>query len=222
MSGRPGAALHLADHRDGNGNGAHPRLIGEPGGLEREEEFESLVRRMLELLGENPERDGLRDTPSRVRKSLQWLTSGYALSARDAIGSAMFEESHDSMVLVRDIEMHSLCEHHMLPFFGRVHLAYIPAGRIVGLSKLARVVEVYARRLQVQERLTEQIASALVTVLEPEGVGVIIEARHHCMMMRGVEKQSSVTVTSALRGSIAEDSRTRAEFLRLAMPAARG
>ena len=179
-------------------------------------EFEGLVRRQLEMLGEDPERDGLLKTPSRVAKSMAWLTRGYDLDARQVIGDALFEENHENMVMVRDIEMYSMCEHHMLPFFGKVHVAYIPNGKIVGLSKLPRVVEVFARRLQVQERLGEQIANAIDDVLQPKGVGVVIEAVHLCMMMRGVEKQSSRTITSSLRGQFRDDSKTRSEFLRLA------
>ena len=178
--------------------------------------FERLVREMIELLGEDPTRDGLKATPARVAASLQWLTRGYRMSVEDVIGDAVFEETHENMILVRDIEIYSLCEHHMLPFFGRAHVAYLPNGRIVGLSKIPRVVEVFARRLQVQERLTDQIADALCQVLKPLGVGVVIEAYHLCMMMRGVEKQNSRTVTSALRGIFRDDSKTRVEFLRLA------
>jgi GTP cyclohydrolase I len=174
------------------------------------------VRRILTALGEDPERQGLLRTPERVEASLRWLTQGYRLSAADAVGDAVFEETHDSMILVRDIELYSLCEHHMLPFFGRAHVAYLPAGRIVGLSKLARLVDVFARRLQVQERLTDQIADAVMEILEPRGAGVVIEAAHFCMMMRGVQKQNSRTVTSALRGIFRDDSKTRVEFLRLA------
>jgi GTP cyclohydrolase I len=177
--------------------------------------FQELVRHMLVELGENPQRDGLLKTPERVEKSLKWLTRGYELSVEDVIGDAVFEEDHHNMVLVKDIEMYSMCEHHMLPFFGKVHIAYIPDGKIVGLSKLPRVVEVFARRLQVQERLTEQIASAIQEVLRPQGVGVVIEAAHLCMMMRGVEKQNSKTVTSAMKGLFRDDLRTRDEFLRL-------
>ena len=189
---------------------------GADGGPAEHAELEALVRRQLELLGEDPERDGLLKTPSRVAKSLAWLTRGHALDPRAVIGDALFEETHESMVMVRDIELYSMCEHHMLPFFGKAHVAYIPNGRIVGLSKLPRVVEVFARRLQVQERLTEQIASALEDVLQPLGVGVVIEAVHLCMMMRGVEKQNSKTITSALKGSFRDDAKTRDEFLRLA------
>lgn len=182
----------------------------------RFEEYEGIVRRQLALLGEDPTRDGLAKTPQRVAKSMAWLTRGYDLDPRAVIGDALFEEDHENMVMVRDIEMYSMCEHHMLPFFGKVHVAYIPDGKIVGLSKLPRVVEVFARRLQVQERLGEQIADAIEDVLHPKGVGVVIDAVHLCMMMRGVEKQSSRTITSSLRGLFREDSKTRSEFLRLA------
>ena len=177
--------------------------------------YEEMVRLQLAELGEDPQREGLLKTPERVATSMKWLTRGNHLCVEDVIGDALFEEEHDSMVLVKDIEMYSLCEHHMLPFFGKVHVAYIPDGRIVGLSKLPRVVDVFARRLQVQERLTEQIATALMEVLHPEGVGVVIEAAHLCMMMRGVEKQNSKTVTSAMKGVFLEDQRTREEFLHL-------
>lgn len=177
--------------------------------------FQHHVREMLRLLGEDPSRDGLAKTPERVEKSLRWLTRGYEMSAAEVIGDALFEVSHQNMVLVRDIEFYSLCEHHLLPFFGQAHVAYIPGERIVGLSKMARVVEVFARRLQVQERLTDQIADAIEEHLRPRGVGVVIEAAHFCMQMRGVEKQNSKTLTSALRGSFREDAATRDEFLRL-------
>ena len=179
-------------------------------------EFENIVRRELELLGEDPTRQGLLKTPERVAKAMSWLTRGYDMNVADVVGDAVFEEEHESMVMVRDIELYSMCEHHMLPFFGKAHIAYIPNGRIVGLSKLPRIVEVFARRLQVQERLTEQIAQAIEDVLKPEGVGVVIECEHLCMMMRGVEKQNSKTITSALRGSFRDDAMTRDEFLRLA------
>jgi GTP cyclohydrolase I len=176
----------------------------------------ALVRDQLHLLGEDPDREGLIRTPERVARSLRWLTRGYEMTAEDAVGSAVFEEEHQQMVLVRDIGFYSLCEHHMLPFFGLAHVAYIPDGRIVGLSKLPRIVEVFARRLQVQERLTEQVATALEDVLQPAGVGVVIEAEHMCMAMRGVQTQGSRTITSALRGAFRDDSRTRDEFLQLA------
>lgn len=183
---------------------------------ERMREFEGIIRRQLELVGEDPEREGLLKTPSRVAKAMSWLTRGYELDPAQVIGDALFEEDHENMVMVRDIELYSMCEHHMLPFFGRAHVAYIPNGKIVGLSKIPRVVEVYARRLQVQERLGEQVADALEAVLRPKGVGVVIEAVHLCMMMRGVEKQNSRTITSSLRGVFRDDARTRSEFLRLA------
>jgi GTP cyclohydrolase I len=180
------------------------------------DEFEGMIRRQLELIGEDPTRDGLLKTPSRVAKSMAWLTRGYDLDPKTVIGDALFDEAHENMVMVRDIEMYSMCEHHMLPFFGKVHIAYIPNGKIVGLSKLPRVVEVFARRLQVQERLTEEIVNALDDVLQPRGVGVVIEAVHLCMMMRGVEKQNSRTITSSMRGHFRDDAKTRDEFLRLA------
>lgn len=183
---------------------------------ERHPEFESLVHRMLELIGEDPAREGLLKTPQRVANSLTWLTRGYDVDIKEVVGDAVFEEPNSSMVMVRDIELYSLCEHHMLPFFGRAHIAYIPDGHIVGLSKLPRLVDVFARRLQVQERLTEQVAQAIEDVLKPRGVGVVIEAYHLCMMMRGVQKQNSQTVTSAVRGLFRSDPRTREEFLSLA------
>src|SRR3954449_12591660 len=179
-------------------------------------DFEDLVRRELELIGEDPSREGLESTPRRVAKAMAFLTQGYTSSAEEVVGKGIFKEEHDNMIMVRDIELYSLCEHHMLPFFGKAHVAYIPNGRIVGLSKLPRIVEVFARRLQVQERLTEEIAGAIERVLEPTGVGVVIEAYHLCMMMRGVEKQNSKTITSAVRGSFRDDARTRTEFLYLA------
>jgi len=178
--------------------------------------FTDNIREMLGALGEDPRREGLIKTPERVESSLRWLTQGYGQTVEGAVGDAVFEESHQSMIMVRDIELYSLCEHHLLPFFGRAHVAYIPNGKILGLSKVARIVDVFARRLQVQERLTDQIASAIMDVLKPAGVGVVIEAAHFCMMMRGVEKQNSRTVTSALRGIFRDDSKTRDEFLRLA------
>ena len=181
----------------------------------QEQEFEALIREQLRLLGEDPDREGLRRTPTRVARSLAWLTRGYRQDAYSAVGEGVFAESHDHMVMVRDIELYSLCEHHMLPFFGKAHVAYIPDKQIVGLSKTPRIVEVFARRLQVQERLTEQIADAIDEVLKPIGVGVVIEAYHLCMMMRGVEKQNSKTVTSSLRGAFRDDAKTRDEFLRL-------
>lgn len=174
------------------------------------------VREMIVALGEDPHRPGLVKTPERVDAALRWLTQGYTMSVADVVGDAVFEETHESMIMVRDIELYSLCEHHMLPFFGRAHVAYVPNGRIIGLSKLPRLVDVFARRLQIQERLTDQIADALMGVLNPRGVGVVIEAAHLCMMMRGVEKQNSKAVTSAVRGIFRDDSKTREEFLSLA------
>jgi GTP cyclohydrolase I len=174
-----------------------------------------IVTRLLEALGEDPGREGLDRTPERVWNSLSYLTDGYGQEVADVIGDAVFEEQYDEMVVVRDIELYSLCEHHLLPFFGRAHVAYVPDGRIVGLSKLPRVVDLFSRRLQVQERLTTQIADALAEVLQPKGVGVVIEASHLCMMMRGVQKQNSATVTSAMRGIFKTDPRTRSEFLDL-------
>jgi GTP cyclohydrolase I len=180
------------------------------------EPFADRVREILAALGEDPRREGLLKTPERVEASLRFLTQGYSMTVEDVIGEALFEETHQSMIMVRDIELYSLCEHHVLPFFGRAHVAYIPNGKILGLSKVARIVDVFARRLQVQERLTDQIADAIMDVLRPTGVGVVIEAAHFCMMMRGVEKQNSRAVTSALRGIFRDDSKTRDEFLRLA------
>ncbi|MEO8563672.1 MAG: GTP cyclohydrolase I FolE [bacterium] len=180
------------------------------------ERYALLVREQLGIVGEEPGREGLLKTPARVAKTMRFLTRGYEESVEEVVGDAIFTEQHQNMVMVRDIELYSLCEHHLLPFFGRAHVAYIPDGRIVGLSKLPRLVDVFARRLQVQERLTEQIAGAIDDVLAPLGVGVVIEAYHLCMMMRGVEKQNSRTITSALRGVFRDDARTREEFLALA------
>jgi len=179
--------------------------------------FEELVAEMIRRLGDDPDREGLKRTPQRVAESMAFLTQGYGMKSEDVINGALFEECHRNMVLVKDIEVYSLCEHHLLPFFGKVHIAYIPNGKIVGLSKTARLVDVYARRLQVQERLTEQIAQAIWERVEPEGVGVVVEAYHLCMMMRGVQKQNSKTITSAMRGSFLENQMTRDEFLRLCM-----
>ena len=177
--------------------------------------FEDLVAEMILRLGDDPEREGMRKTPKRVAKSLAFLTEGYRKRPQEVVGDALYEQSHQNMVLVKDIEVYSLCEHHLLPFFGKAHIAYIPDGHILGLSKLARLVEVYARRFQVQERLTEQIAQAVWETTRPQGVAVIVEAYHLCMMMRGVQKQNSKTITSAMRGAFLEDQRTRDEFLRL-------
>jgi GTP cyclohydrolase I len=185
-------------------------------GVPHLEPFAEKVRAILEALGENPDREGLLKTPDRVESSLRFLTQGYRMTVEEVVGDAVFEEQHQSMIMVRDIELYSLCEHHLLPFFGRAHVAYVPDGKILGLSKVARIVDVFARRLQVQERLTDDVADAVMDTLKPAGVGVVIEAAHFCMMMRGVEKQNSRTVTSALRGIFRDDSKTRVEFLRLA------
>jgi GTP cyclohydrolase IA len=177
--------------------------------------FEDLVAEMISRLGDDPTREGMLKTPERVAKSMAFLTKGYRETPEQVLGDALFDESHQSMVLVKDVELYSMCEHHMLPFFGKAHVAYIPNGRILGLSKVARLVEVFARRFQVQERLTEQIAQAMWDTVQPLGVAVVVEAYHLCMMMRGVEKQNSMTLTSAMRGVFLDDHRTRDEFLRL-------
>ena len=217
LRARPPAAplneRHQLDGRRVHDPAADEGYDLDPAGVNAE--YADLVRRQLALLGEDPDREGLLKTPVRVANSMAWLTRGYAQRVEDVVGDAIFEEEHRNMILVRDIELYSLCEHHLLPFFGKAHVAYIPDGRIVGLSKLPRIVEVFARRLQVQERLTEEIAGAIERVLRPAGVGVVIEAAHLCMMMRGVEKQQSMTITSAVRGAFRNDSKTREEFLAL-------
>jgi GTP cyclohydrolase I len=176
---------------------------------------EEIYRELLGRFGEDISRDGLERTPERVRKSMEFLTKGYSQDAGEILRGAMFDVDYDEMVIVKDVEVFSLCEHHMLPFFGRVHVAYIPNGKVIGLSKIPRLVDVFARRLQVQERLTRQIADAIQEAIEPQGVGVVIEARHLCMMMRGVEKQHSSTVTSAMLGAFRTNQQTRHEFLSL-------
>ncbi|MBG65616.1 MAG: GTP cyclohydrolase I FolE [Flavobacteriales bacterium] len=173
------------------------------------------IKSILENIGEDPTREGLLKTPSRVAKAMEFLTQGYKQNPKEIIESAMFTESYNQMVLVKDIEMYSLCEHHMLPFFGKAHIAYIPNGHIVGLSKVPRIVDVFSRRLQVQERLTDEIKDCLQESLNPKGVAVVIEAQHLCMQMRGVEKQNSVTTTSAFSGTFKSDEKTRAEFMNL-------
>ena len=177
--------------------------------------FEDLVQEMLVRLGEDPHREGLQQTPERVRKSMQFLTRGYTEDAEALLKGALFTVSYDEMVIVKDVEMFSLCEHHMLPFFGKVHVAYIPNGKVIGLSKVPRLIELFSRRLQIQERLTTQIAETIQKVIEPQGVGVVIEARHLCMMMRGVEKQHSEAVTSSMLGCFRDSNETRSEFLSL-------
>jgi GTP cyclohydrolase IA len=176
--------------------------------------LQELMREVLVRLGEDPERDGLRDTPERMERSMLYLTKGYQENPEEILLGAMFDVDYDEMVIVKDIEMFSLCEHHLLPFFGKVHVAYIPQGKVIGLSKVPRLVDVFARRLQVQERLTTQIADAIESAIKPQGVGVVVEARHLCMMMRGVEKQHSSTITSAMLGAFREKE-TRDEFLAL-------
>jgi len=176
--------------------------------------LQDLVREMLWRLGEDPQRDGLRETPVRVARSLEYLTKGYRENPQETLLDALFEVSYDEMVIVKDIEIFSLCEHHLLPFFGKAHVAYIPNGKVIGLSKIPRLVEVFSRRLQVQERLTTQIAEAIERAIKPRGVGVVVEARHLCMMMRGVEKQHSTTITSSMLGAF-RDKKTRDEFLLL-------
>ena len=180
-----------------------------------------LYRELLARYHEDPDRDGLLQTPARVEKAMDFLTGGYTLNPTEILRGALFEVDYDEMVIVKDVEMYSLCEHHMLPFFGRVHVAYIPNGKVIGLSKIPRLIEVFARRLQVQERMTRQIADAIQEAIAPRGVGVVIEARHLCMMMRGVEKQNSSTVTSAMVGCF-QDQPTRGEFLSLVRHAGHG
>jgi GTP cyclohydrolase I len=175
---------------------------------------QDLYREIIARIGEDPARDGLLATPGRMEKALAYLTKGYREDPNEILRGALFEVDYDEMVIVKDVEMYSLCEHHMLPFFGKVHVAYIPNGKVIGLSKIARLVEVFARRLQVQERMTRQIADAIQEAIEPQGVGVVIEARHLCMMMRGIEKQNSSTVTSAMVG-VFQKKETRTEFLSL-------
>jgi GTP cyclohydrolase IA len=178
-------------------------------------ELEELVHRQLAILGENPERDGLRRTPARVARALEYLTEGYHRDPATVLNDALFETDSDEMVIVKDIDFYSMCEHHMLPFFGKCHIAYLPQTKVIGLSKLPRLVEVFARRLQIQEQMTHEIACTIEKLIQPMGVGVVVEAQHLCMMMRGVQKQNSYAITSSMRGRFREDPRTRNEFLDL-------
>jgi GTP cyclohydrolase I len=191
--------LKITEEHDGN----------EPGGMA------GLVRKMIAMVGEDPDREGLLRTPERYERALRYLTSGYHQDPQKILNDAMFSVGYDQMVVVKDIELFSLCEHHMLPFLGRCHVAYLPDKKVVGLSKIPRLVNMYSRRLQIQERLTSQIAEAIQTCIQPLGVGVVVEARHLCMIMRGVEKQRSETVTSAMLGAFRDNLRTRDEFLSL-------
>lgn len=193
------------------------------GAYKKEEQYDSKnieslkehYSKVLELIGEDPSREGLIKTPERVAKAIQFLTQGYEMNATEILQSAMFSEDYSQMVLVKEIEFYSLCEHHLLPFFGKAHIAYIPDGNIVGLSKLPRIVDAFSRRLQVQERLTNEIRDCIQDTLKPKGVAVVMEARHLCMQMRGVEKQSSLTTTSAFSGAFLESEKTRLEFMNL-------
>ena len=180
--------------------------------MNKEEEFETAITKVLELLGEDPDREGLVKTPKRVAKALQFLTEGYHQDPKEILNQALFGSTNDEMVVVRDIEFYSMCEHHMLPIIGRAHVAYIPDGKVVGLSKIPRIVNVFARRLQIQEQMTEQIADAISETINSKGVAVVLHARHMCMEMRGVQKINSTTVSSALRGLFKSDQRTRNEF----------
>ena len=207
---------HNGNGRNGNGhNGV--AFLGKPAQAKSQEvydpAFEALIEQMLVRVGEDPGRDGLVRTPLRVAKAMDFLTSGYRTELDEVVNDAVFEDDGQEMVIVRDIEFYSLCEHHMLPFYGKMHIAYIPDGKIIGLSKLARITDLFARRLQVQERLTNQIADALVEILQPKGVAVSAEAAHFCMMMRGVQKQGSTTLTSAMRGVFQTDDSLRREFM---------
>jgi len=179
------------------------------------DKLDSLYQKILENIGEDPARDGLLNTPTRAARALQYLTRGYQQSVEEVVNSAIFDSDNDQMILVKDIELYSLCEHHLLPFIGKCHVAYIPTGKVIGLSKIARIVDMFARRLQIQENLTKQIADTLMDAIQPAGVGVIIEAQHLCMMMRGVEKQNSKMTTSMMLGTFLDHDRTRSEFLRL-------
>ncbi|MBI4442402.1 MAG: GTP cyclohydrolase I FolE [Acidobacteria bacterium] len=195
--------------------------MGREADLVPEDVLPAIMREMLVTLGEDPERDGLQETPRRFAQSMRYLTSGYRTRIDDILNDALYEVSYDEMVIVKDIEVFSLCEHHLLPFFGKCHVAYVPDKKVIGLSKIPRIVDVFARRFQIQERLTKQIADTIQEKIHPQGVGVVIEARHLCMMMRGVEKQHSQAVTSAMLGAFREQQQTREEFLSLVLGASR-
>ena len=199
---------------NGNGNGHSPA----EGTRLAEASVQQIYAELLTRIGEDPMRDGLLSTPRRMEKSMAFLTHGYSQTVEEVLHDALFDVDYDEMVIVKDIEFYSLCEHHLLPFYGRAHIAYVPNGKVVGLSKIPRIVDVFARRLQVQERLTQQIAQAIDQAIHPQGVGVVLEAQHLCMMMRGVEKQESATVTSAMLGAFKTQSQTRTEFLTLVRP----
>ena len=184
----------------------------------KETEFKSLVEQILRAVGEDPKREGLLKTPERVEKSLKFLTSGYNIDVDKLVNDALYNENYNEMVIVKNIDVYSLCEHHMLPFFGKCHIAYLPQGKIIGLSKVPRLIDAYSRRLQVQERLTTEIAQCIQNIVKPAGVAVVIDAMHLCMSMRGVEKQNSYTTTSSMLGCFKDDARTRSEFLSLLAP----
>jgi GTP cyclohydrolase I len=199
---------------NGNGNGPKPA----EGTRLAEASVQQIYAELLTRIGEDPMRDGLLSTPRRMEKSMAFLTRGYSQTVEQVLHDALFDVDYDEMVIVKDIEFYSLCEHHLLPFYGRAHIAYVPNGKVVGLSKIPRIVDVFARRLQVQERLTQQIAEAIEDAIHPQGVGVVLEAQHLCMMMRGVQKQESATVTSAMLGAFKTQPQTRTEFLTLVRP----
>jgi GTP cyclohydrolase I len=200
----------------------HKKLVKMPAPAAAETSFAPLIQEVLEHLVEDPGREGLARTPERVEKALRFLTSGYRADVRSVVNGALFEVKYDEMVIVKDIEFFSMCEHHLLPFFGKVHVAYLPKGHVIGLSKIPRIVDVFARRLQIQERLTQEIAQSIQSIIDPVGVGVVCEARHFCMMMRGVEKQHSGAITSAMLGAFRNRKTTRDEFLALLGHAERG
>ena len=213
----------VKDGGNGNGHaaetpGAAALTLGAAAVTLNDASVQEIYAELLRRIGEDPDRDGLQKTPERMEKSMAFLTRGYQQSVEDVLHGALFDVDYDEMVMVKDVEFYSLCEHHLLPFFGKAHIAYLPQGKVVGLSKIPRIVDVFARRLQVQERLTQQIAEAIEEAIHPQGVGVVIEAQHLCMMMRGVEKQSSLTVTSSMRGAFKTQLQTRNEFLTLVHP----